>query len=358
VSLRVGIIGYGLAGRLFHAPFITCTPGLVLTHVVTRSAERAAQVAQDLPGVAVVAGVDALLAADVELVVVASPSALHASHTRAALQVDKHVVVDKPAARDAGQFADLVALAEARDRRLVVFHNRRWDSDYLTLRQILAEQPLGTIHRFETRMERWRPVGKGGWRESPDPADLGGLRYDLGPHLVDQALQLFGPVSAVQASSRSLREVGSHDDDVLATLTHASGVTTVVSASLLAALPGPRLRVLGTAGAAVLAHTDSQEDRLRAGERPGTSGRGWGAQPGWFAQVALGEAPEILEIPYRDGRWPEFYAGVRDCLVGAGPVPVSPDSALATMYVLDAIGQAVVTGRTIEPPHGKAPEDE
>jgi hypothetical protein len=199
VSVRVGIIGYGLAGRLFHAPFITCTPGLELTHVVTRSGERAREAAADSPGVAVVPGVAELLAADVDLVVVASPSGLHAGHAAAALDAGRHVVLDKPPAADATQFEDLMAAAERVGRHLIVFHNRRWDSDYRTLRTVLDGGTLGTVHRFETSMERWRPQGKGGWRESAAPGDLGGLRYDLGPHLVDQALQLFGPVNEVSA---------------------------------------------------------------------------------------------------------------------------------------------------------------
>ena len=334
-DIRVGIIGYGLAGRLFHAPFITTTPGLQLTAVVTRNAERAAEARAEHPGVQVLPDLEALLAADIGLVVVASPSALHAAHARAALEAGRHVVLDKPPARDANALEALIDLAAAHVRELIVFHNRRWDSEFLTLKTILADGQLGIVHRFETRMERWRPYGKGGWRESPNPDDLGGLRYDLGPHLVDQALQLFGPVDSVWARTQSLRPIGSHDDDVLATLTHTNGVTTVISASLLTAIPGPRFTVFGAMGAARLQHVDSQEDALRAGRRPGP---GWGTEPDRYAQLAVGDGPTFTELPYLDGQWPQFYAGVRDCLTGVGPSPVTTDSALATMRVLDAIG--------------------
>lgn len=338
-DVRVGVVGYGLAGRLFHAPFIVSTPGLVLRAVVTRNA--VGQLQQDHPGVAAVDSLDALLQQDVDLVVVASPSGLHDEHARAALEAGKHVVLDKPPSATAGQFEALCELADSVDRQLIVFHNRRWDSDFRTLQSVLPE--LGTVHRFETRFERWRPGPKGGWRESSAPQELGGLRYDLGPHLVDQALQLFGPVESVWARSQSPRGIGAQDDDVLATLVHECGVTTLLSASLVTALPGPRFVAYGSAGAAVLRQPDGQEDRLRAGDRPGP---GWGAEPGRVAIVATGERPDSREVPYLDGQWPAFYSGVAACLRHGAPPPVSPESALATMRVLDAIGDAARKARS------------
>lgn len=333
-DIAVGIIGYGLAGRLFHAPFIASTPGLVLQRVVT---SRVDELAQDHPGVQAVGSVEELLATDVDLVVVASPSGLHAEHTRQALAAGRHVVLDKPPAGTAAEFEELIEVAARADRQLIVFHNRRWDSDYRTVQEVLPE--LGTVHRFETRIERWRPQAKGGWRESSAPADLGGLRYDLAPHLVDQALQLFGPVESVWARSQSVRGIG-NDDDVLATLVHASGTTTLLSASLVTAIPGPRFVVHGTSGAAVFQHPDGQEDRLRAGDRPRP---GWGAEPGRTARVTT---DHDREVPYLDGRWPAFYAGVAACLLTNAPPPVSPESALAAMRVIDAIGDASHSGLT------------
>jgi predicted dehydrogenase len=346
-EVRVGVIGYGLAGRLFHAPFIASTPGMALTHVVTRDPGRAAAAVADHPGVLVLSSSDELLETDVDVVVVASPSRFHAEHARQALAGGRHVVVDKPVAGNADEFAALLEFASARHRRLTVFHNRRWDSDFRTLRQIVESGQLGRVHRFETRMDRWRPRGKGGWRESTDPRDLGGLRYDLGPHLVDQALLLFGPVDSVHARAVSLRAVGSLDDDVVATLQHTSGTATMISASLLTAIPGPRFRVCGLDGAALLQHADSQEDHLRAGDRP--DGPGWGAEPGLCAEVVLGEDATRHEVPYLDGQWPHFYACVRDGVNDDGPMPVTPESALATMRVIDAIGEAALTGQIATP---------
>ncbi len=343
-QIRVGLIGYGLAGRLFHAPFICDTSGMTLSTIVTRDPERAHAAASEVPGATIVADVDALLASDVDLVVVASPSGLHEQHARLALEADRHVVLDKPAARHAAGLRSLIDVAREHNRELVVFHNRRWDSEYLTLRALLEQGPLGTVHRFETRMERWRPVGRGGWRESSDPQDMGGLRYDLGPHLVDQALQLFGPVDTVTARSRSLRAVGSHDDDIQAWLQHTDGVLTVLSASVLTAIPGPRMKVLGGDGALLLPYTDTQEDRLRAGQRPGPD---WGAEPDAVATLAVGDPVAIREVAYLDGQWPKFYAGVRDLLVGTAPTPVSNESALAVMEVLDAIEESVRSGESV-----------
>jgi predicted dehydrogenase len=344
-DIGVGIIGYGLAGRLFHAPFIACTPGLVVRRVVTSDPQRVTDLARDHPGVQAVGSVDDVLSPDVDLVVVASPSGLHAEHARRVLDAGRHVVLDKPPAATADEFAGLVEQAERVDRQLIVFHNRRWDSDYLTLQTVLGG--LGRVHRFETRMERWRPTGKGGWRESGATTDLGGLRYDLGPHLVDQALQLFGPVTEVWARSQAPRGIGSPDDDVLACLVHGGGTTTVLSASLATALPGPRYRVLGSAGAALLTEGDTQEDRLRAGERPAVEGTGWGREPGRAATVALGDPLRLREVPYLAGAWPAFYAGVRDCVLHGRLAPVSCESALATMRVLDAMGESARTGRTV-----------
>ncbi|WP_420876667.1 Gfo/Idh/MocA family oxidoreductase, partial [Streptomyces niveiscabiei] len=201
--LRVGLIGYGLAGSVFHAPLIGTTKGLTLDTVVTSNPDRQAQARAEHPGAGVVASPDELLAraGELDLVVIASPNRTHVPLATAALDAGLPVVVDKPIAGTAAEARALAALAEERGLLLSVFQNRRWDNDFLTLRKLLADGELGDVWRFESRFERWRPLPKGGWRESGDPAEIGGLLYDLGSHLVDQALVLFGPVTSVYAEA-------------------------------------------------------------------------------------------------------------------------------------------------------------
>lgn len=201
--LRVGLIGYGLAGSVFHAPLIAATEGLALDTVVTSNPERQEQARAEFPDVRVAATPDDLLARadELDLVVIASPNKTHVPLATAALKAGLPVVVDKPVAGTAAEARELAALAEERGLLLSVFQNRRWDNDFLTLRKLLAEGELGDVWRFESRFERWRPLPKGGWRESGDPAEIGGLLYDLGSHLVDQALVLFGPVVSVYAEA-------------------------------------------------------------------------------------------------------------------------------------------------------------
>ncbi|MGW3462044.1 Gfo/Idh/MocA family oxidoreductase, partial [Streptomyces olivaceoviridis] len=201
--LRVGLIGYGLAGSVFHAPLIAATEGLALDTVVTSQPERQQQARAEFPDVRIAATAEELFgrADDLDLIVVASPNKTHVPLATAALKAGLPVVVDKPVAGTAAEARELAALAEERGLLLSVFQNRRWDNDFLTVRRLLADGGLGDAWRFESRFERWRPQLKGGWRESGDPAEIGGLLYDLGSHVVDQALVLFGPVTEVYAES-------------------------------------------------------------------------------------------------------------------------------------------------------------
>ncbi|HSX96525.1 MAG TPA: Gfo/Idh/MocA family oxidoreductase, partial [Streptomyces sp.] len=206
---RVALVGYGLAGSVFHAPLIAATEGLTLDTVVTSHPERRAQARAEFPEVRFAATVDELWgrADELDLVVVASPNKTHVPVATAALEAGLAVVVDKPVAGTAAEARELAALADSRGLLLSVFQNRRWDNDFLTLRGLLADGELGEVRRFESRFERWRPQLKGGWRESGDPAEIGGLLYDLGSHVVDQALTLFGPATLVYAES-DLRRPG------------------------------------------------------------------------------------------------------------------------------------------------------
>lgn len=338
-DLRVGLLGYGLAGSVFHAPLIATTPGLRLAAVVTSQNQRAAQARRDHPEIEVVATADLLWerAASLDLVVIATPNRTHVPLARAALEAGLPVVVDKPLAVSAADARDLVREAAHRDLLLTVFQNRRWDGDYLTLRRLLGAGALGDVLRYESRFERWRPTPKGGWREHGDPEEAGGLLYDLGSHLIDQALHLFGPVSRVYAEVIRQRDSAEVDDDTFIALTHDSGVRSHLWMSAVAARPGPRFRVLGTRAAYTKHGLDVQEEALRAGSRPDTPD--WGSEPPdrWGE---LGAGDETKPVQTEPGAWPQFYAGVVRALREGAPPPVDPRDSIA---VLEVIAKAFAT---------------
>jgi predicted dehydrogenase len=262
VGLRTGIAGYGLAGAVFHAPLIEAVDGLEVTRVMTRSAERAAQAREAHAGVEVVESLDALLE-DIDVLVVASPNSSHAEIALAGLERCLFVVIDKPMAVTS---ADARRVAEAGEERVTVFHNRRWDGDFLTVQRLVRSGALGQVTRFESRFERFRPEIKEGWREGGDPAEGGGILLDLGPHLVDQAIQLFGPPETVYGEVITRREGALVDDDAFIALTHAGGEISHLWMSAVAPLHDERFRVSGMErGFAV-----SGRPRLRREEGPGT----------------------------------------------------------------------------------------
>jgi scyllo-inositol 2-dehydrogenase (NADP+) len=331
---NVALLGYGLAGSVFHAPFIATTPGLRLTVVVTRNEERRAQALREHPDVIVLGTADELWdrAAELDLVVVATPNSTHASLARAALESGLSVVVDKPFALTAAEGRALVEAARDRGLMLTVFQNRRWDGDFLTLRRLLAEGRLGCVHRFESRFERWRPQPSGGWRERAGATEGGGLLYDLGSHLVDQALQLFGGANNVYAELDVRHEGAEVDDDDFLALEHESGVRSHLWMSALAAEQGPRFRVLGDRAAFVKHGLDIQEEALRAGRSSGEPG--WGEEPPerWGRLVVEGEAQEVRT---ESGSYGSFYAAVERSLRESAPPPVDPRDAVAALEVLD-----------------------
>ncbi|HWG26271.1 Gfo/Idh/MocA family oxidoreductase [Actinospica sp.] len=343
--LQVGLVGYGLAGSVFHAPLIASTPGLRLRSVVTSDPERRSQLAREHPDARAVGSVDELLAdpAELGLVVVASPNRSHVPVARAALEAGLPVVVDKPLSATAAEARDLAALAADRGLLLTVFQNRRWDGDFRTVKQLIADGALGTVHRFESRFERWRPALKGGWRESSDPVEAGGLLYDLGSHLVDQALDLFGPVETVYAETDARRAGAAVDDDAFVALTHVSGVRSHLWMSAVAGQFGPRLRVLGDRGAYTVYGLDPQEAALRSGQRPGP---GWGATPesDWGL---LGTPEDARRHPSLPGDYPAFYAAVAAALRGGAPAPVTADEAVAALTVLEAARRSAAEGRAV-----------
>ncbi|MGW1778586.1 Gfo/Idh/MocA family protein [Streptomyces sp. NPDC002143] len=345
--LRVGLIGYGLAGSVFHAPLIASTEGLTLDTVVTSNPERQEQARAEFPDVRVAATPDELLARadELDLVVIASPNKTHVPLATAALKAGLPVVVDKPVAGTAAEARELAALAEERGLLLSVFQNRRWDNDFLTLRRLLDEGELGDVWRFESRFERWRPLPKGGWRESGDPAEIGGLLYDLGSHVVDQALVLFGPAVSVYAEADIRRPGAETDDDTFIAITHANGVRSHLYVSATTAQLGPRFRVLGSKAGYVKYGLDPQEAALREGERPAgpadsADSVAWGTEPEeLWGRLGSGESPltgggePVRTLP---GDYPAYYAAVAKALIDGGPGPVTAGEAAAALDVLEA----------------------
>ncbi|MFE5793611.1 Gfo/Idh/MocA family oxidoreductase [Streptomyces sp. NPDC056503] len=353
LPLRVGLIGYGLAGSVFHAPLISSSPGLTLAAVTTGNPERAAEARAAHPDVRVVERPEELWAdgaPELDLVVVASPNKTHVPLAEAALRAGLPVVVDKPLAATAAEARGLAELAEERGLLLSVFQNRRWDSDFLTLRHLLEEGELGEVQRFESRFERWRPRLKGGWRESGAPEEVGGLLYDLGSHVVDQALVLFGPAVSVYAESDVRRPGAEADDDTFVALTHANGVRSHLYMSATTAQLGPRFRVLGQRAGFVTYGLDSQEAALREGLRP-DPGTPWGVEPeALWGRIGSGESPltsggtPVESLP---GDYPAYYAAVAAAARGTGPNPVTAHEAATALDVLEAARRSAREGVTV-----------
>jgi scyllo-inositol 2-dehydrogenase (NADP+) len=321
--------------RFFHAPLIAATDGLTVDCVVTSSPDRSRQVTEEYPEAEIVSSPEELWnRAAPELVVVASPNGSHAELAAAAIDHGVPVVVDKPLALTASEGESLVERAAGADVMLTVFQNRRWDTDQLTLRRLIGEAVLGDIRRYESRFERWQPEpDPGKWRQAEAPEQGGGLLLDLGSHLVDQALSLFGPATHVYAEIAARRGLPS-DDDVFVALEHANGTVSHLLASAVAPAPGPRLRVQGTLAGFVVAGLDPQEEMLREGLRPDST-RNWGLPPeSSYGQLVAGD--HMRRVAPEPGDWPRFYRLVAAAIRDGGPPPVDPGDAVAALRVLDA----------------------
>lgn len=334
--IRVGVLGYGLAGSAFHAPLIATTPGLQLTAIVTSRPERVAAARESYPDARILPSADDLLSrGEVDLVVVATPNDTHVPLARQALQAGCDVVVDKPVAPSAEEALALQDVADAAGRLVTVYQNRRWDTDFLTFRAVLDAGRLGEVRRFESRFEGWSPAAKGGWRESADPAKAGGLLYDLGAHLIDQAVQVFGPVAAVYAEADVRRAGVGAVDDVFVALRHEDGVRSHMWMSKVAAHSGPRLRVLGSEAAFVAYGLDPQENALRDGATP-APGSGWGIHPD-RRTAALWQGEQEEPVSLLPGDYGAFYAAVEHAARTRTAPPVAVREAA---YVLEVIAAA------------------
>lgn len=332
--LGVGILGWGGSARTFHAPFIPLVPGLELRAVAT---SRRAVVGAQLPRVTMYDSFDELLGdGRIDLVVIASPHRFHPQHAVAALAAGKEVVVEKPLAATAAEAEAVFARAREAGRRCIVYQNRRWDGDFQTVRRLIAGGTLGEVYHFENHWPVHRPALRGVWRE--DPAEMGGLLYDIAPHLIDQTIQLFGAPETVYAQVAARRPRARTIDQFRLTLRYASGLTAILTADMLGALPSPRFAVRGTRGAFVKEGLDPQEALLRAGQPP--VGETWGADaPAAWGHLRATDAAgltfdgQIATIP---GNYRAFYEAVRDALRDGEPSPIAPDEVVLQLRIIEA----------------------
>ena len=345
--IRVGLVGYGLAGAVFHGPLVASTPGMIVRSAVTRDPERQASARQAHPDADILPTVDALWAAASEhdLVVIGSPNRSHVPIAIRALEEGLHVVIDKPMAPTAAEGQKVVEEATARDLLLTVFQNRRWDGDFLTLRRLLDDGALGEVVRFESRFERWRPaVRPDAWRERSEAEEAGGLLFDLGAHLIDQAVQLFGTPTRVYAEVDRRRSGAEVDDDTFVALEHANGVRSHLWMNVLAAIRDPRMRVLGLTGSYEKYGLDVQEEALANGRRPGDPD--WGREgPDAWGKLATGEGEQAVET--EPGAYEAFYAGVVEALRSSGPPPVDALDSVEVLRIIEAAFDSARSGSVV-----------
>ena len=340
-SLNVGIVGYGFATKTFHAPLVAGVPGLKLAAI---SSSDPAKVAADWPEVATETSPEALFARpDIDLVVIPTPNETHYPLASAALAAGKHVVVDKPFTVTTHEARRLQAQAQAAGRVLSVFHNRRWDSDFLTLKQVLASGELGRIVHFESHFDRYRPEVRARWREQALPGS--GLWYDLGSHLLDQTLQHDGLPESIALDLALQRDNAQSDDYFHAVLRYGQS-RVILHAGALVAVPAARFTVHGSLGSFIKHGLDPQEDVLKTSKRPPAPEWGHDLVPAMLTVWKDGVAAE-RELACVPGDCPAYYAGVRDAILGVGPNPVPTAEVIRVIGLLELGLQSAHEGRTL-----------
>lgn len=351
--IRVGVVGFGLAGRIFHTGVIEATPGLELACVVQRSGDDAAQ---HYPGIRLARSVDQMLSdVGIELVVIATPSYSHYELAKQCLREQRHVVVDKPFTLKSEEAAELIRLARERRRLLTVYQNRRWDGGSQTIRQVLAGGELGRIVSFESHFDRFRAEPRRDvWRESGGPG--GGILYDLGAHVIDEALMLFGTPESILASVRIERENAVVDDawDIFLQFEKSHPVTALLRATLTACTPGPRFVVHGTRGSFTKWGIDPQEDQLKAGMTFNSPGFGEEPESAW-GELRLCPGGEVRRIPTQRGDYRGFYANVRDALLGKAELAVKPEQAWRTTRLIELARESSSQGRRLHVDFSRQP---
>ena len=345
--VRVGLIGFGLAGQAFHAPVIRGVPGMELACILERRGTRARE---KYPRIRVAKSLEELLDdRDIRLCVVATPNDSHFELARACLLADRDVVVDKPFAPTLKESEELVRLARERGRLITVYQDRRWDGDFFTVKKLVASGSLGKIAEYECRFDRFRTEPKANaWRERADQPGAGVL-FDLGPHVIDQALVLFGEPLAITASAFCQRETSQVDDSFDVCLEYP-GLRALVQARIIAFAPGPHVLIHGTKGSFVKYGMDPQEARLRGENVP--EGTDWGADWGEEAESLWGTVSLVgepsVKIKTERGDYRGFYANVRDAIETKAPLEVTPEQALRTMRAVMLAHKSSRERRTVE----------
>ena len=324
---RVGIAGYGLAGRYFHAPLLVGA-GFEIASILTKNEQRILDAKTDFPNAQICNSLEELLKSKIDLLVVASANQSHAEQAIAGLKAGIPVVVDKPMGRTLKETEEIIAVSKQTGVGVSTYFNRKWDSDSLTIKKIIGEGVLGQIFRLESRFEVFRPELKGGWREKKNVEQGGGNLLDLQPHLVSTALDWFGPAQLISASVRVIR--GGSDDDIVLTLKHQGGVDSYLSASAIMGSAGPRIRLVGDKATLVIKDLDPQESLLRSGVMP-KDGK-WQQSTKSAAYIHAGD--QVVEYQSVDGNYTQYYLEVKNALAG-GKWPVSTEEALAVAIIIN-----------------------
>ncbi|MDQ0028662.1 Gfo/Idh/MocA family protein [Arthrobacter bambusae] len=336
-AIRTAVVGYGVSGKVFHAPLIAADPRYSLDVIVTADPHRAAEAARLHPHARIIPTPEALFAhsGGLDLVILGTPPITHFDLAATAIAHGLHVVVDKPFVTTSAHGAELIARAADAGTQLTVFQNRRWDADFLTLQALIQDGALGEVRSVESRFEWWRPDGFGNWRDTAPLAEGGGILHDLGAHLIDQAIQLFGPVEDCYGETANH---GPHPDaadtEAFVSLLHASGVRTRLWMNGMAARTGPRFHVLGSKAGYTKWGLDRQEPALAAGMAPTNPAYGIEPRESWGVLVVDGSA---VPVPAERGAYPRFYAGLAEAIHSRGPLPVDPAESLNVMRIIEKI---------------------
>lgn len=329
--MRVGIIGYGLAGKIFHAPLLQ-SAGFFVAAIASRSLERRGEAHKDFPLATILASAEELVAEELDLVVVASTNDVHIEHAKLAIDQGIPVVVDKPVGRTYYETQELFEYAEARSVPITAFFNRLFDSDTLTIKKIIESGVIGEIFRYESRFERFRiesnPLA---WRENTNSIDGGGLLLDLQTHLISIALHLFGSAELKYSSMRSIK--GAADDDVFLILKHSNGVESHLSTSSITGAPGPRVRLNGRTGSLVCRELDPQEAMLKSGLRP--LELGWKDTEAATSEFEIWKGENPINQNGVPGNYVEFYRLVKSAIRSNGAMPVTTEFALEVARIID-----------------------